>query len=37
MVFQANLMFVGKAWSLPYSEAPEMLFNRVGSCFTNKH
>jgi hypothetical protein len=35
--FQASLMFVGKARSLPYSTAPESFFNRIGSCFTNKH
>jgi hypothetical protein len=28
---------VGKARSLPYSGAPERFFNRVGSCFTNRH
>jgi hypothetical protein len=26
-----------KARSLPYSGAPERFFNRVGSCFTNRH
>jgi hypothetical protein len=30
-------LFVGKARSLPYSGASERFFNRVGSCFTNKH
>jgi hypothetical protein len=28
---------VGKARSLPYSVAPQSFFNRVGSCFTNRH
>jgi hypothetical protein len=35
--FQFNLLFVGKVRSLPYSGAPEMFYNRVGSCFTNIH
>ncbi len=26
-----------KARTLPYIEAPERFFNRVGSCFTNRH
>ncbi len=35
--FLSSLFFVGKARSLPYSEAPERIFNRIGSCFTNRH
>jgi hypothetical protein len=35
--FQPGLIFVGKARSLPYIGASERLFNRIGSCFTNKH
>jgi hypothetical protein len=31
------VLFVGKGRSLPYSGAPERFFNRVGSCFTNRH
>jgi hypothetical protein len=35
--FQTSLLFVGKARSLSYSEAPERLVNRAASCFTNIH
>jgi hypothetical protein len=28
---------LSKARRLPYRGAPERFFNRVGSCFTNKH
>jgi hypothetical protein len=28
---------VGKARSLPYSVAPQRFFNRVASCFANRH
>ncbi len=34
--FQTSLLFVGKVRSLPYSGAPESLFNRAGSCFANR-
>jgi hypothetical protein len=36
-LFQSSLLFVGKARSLPYSGALQMFFNRVGSCFANRH
>jgi hypothetical protein len=32
-----SLLFVGKAKGLPKSGASESFFNRVRSCFTNKH
>jgi hypothetical protein len=35
--FNPTLLFVGKARSLPLGGASERVFNRVGSCFTNKH
>ncbi len=34
--FQPCLMCVGKAWSLPYSVAPEKCLIRVGTGFTPK-
>jgi hypothetical protein len=30
-------MLMAKARSLPKAGAPERCYNRVGSCFTNKH
>ncbi len=35
--FQPSLLFVGKVRSLSYSGASERIFNRAGSCCTNKH
>jgi hypothetical protein len=35
--FQPSLLFVGKARNLSLSRAYEGFFNRVGSCFYNKH
>jgi hypothetical protein len=35
--FQPGVMFVGKARSLLYSEAPGRCFTRVGSGLTHKH
>jgi len=36
-LFRPSLMFVGKAKSLPYSEAHEWRFTRVGHDHTQKH
>ncbi len=35
--FQSCLLFAGKPRSLPYSNAIQRFFNRVSSCFTNRH
>jgi hypothetical protein len=35
--FQTSLLFVCKASSSPLRGASERFFNRVGSCFTNRH
>jgi hypothetical protein len=37
MLSQSNVIFAGKAMSLPLSETPERYFTRVGSVFTRKH
>jgi hypothetical protein len=35
--FQVSPMLVGKVRSLPYNEAPERYFTRVGTGLTHKH